>query len=65
MAAVEAVVADGRHLLRSGADTYDIIYSDVATYAQYVSLGTVEFFALTRERLAPGACSPSNSIRTR
>ena len=48
------VVADGRHLLRSGADTYDIIYSDVATYAQYVSLGTVEFFALTRERLAPG-----------
>lgn len=48
------VVADGRHLLRSDDATYDIIYSDVATYAQYVSLGTVEFFALTRQRLAPG-----------
>jgi len=48
------VVADGRHLLRSQAAEHDVIYSDVATYAQYVSLGTVEFFELTRSRLAPG-----------
>ncbi len=48
------VVDDGRHLLRSEERDYDIIYSDVATYAQYVSLGTVEFFTLARQRLAPG-----------
>lgn len=45
---------DGRHLLRRSDPVYDVIYSDVATYAQYVELGTVEFFALARDRLAPG-----------
>ena len=46
------VNADGRHLLRQSDQRWDIIYSDVATYAQYVSLGTVEFFELVRARLA-------------
>ncbi len=45
---------DGRHLLRAGVADWDVVYSDVATYAQYVELGTVEFFALVRARLAPG-----------
>jgi spermidine synthase len=45
---------DGRHLLRSSDRQYDLIYSDVATYAQYVQLGTVEFFELARSRLKPG-----------
>lgn len=45
---------DGRHLLRWTDERYDIIYNDVATYAQYVELGTVEFFALSRSKLAPG-----------
>lgn len=48
------VNADGRHLLRLSEPRWDIIYNDVATYAQYVELGTVEFFTLARERLAPG-----------
>jgi len=48
------VHADGRHLLRRSEPVYDVIYSDVATYAQYVELGTVEFFELARSRLAPG-----------
>ena len=46
--------ADGRHLLRTSSDRYDLIFSDVATYAQYVELGTVEFLQLTRARLAQG-----------
>ena len=46
--------ADGRHLLRTRSDRYDLIFSDVATYAQYVELGTVEFLELTRARLAQG-----------
>jgi len=45
---------DGRHLLRQSDRTWDVVYSDVATYAQYIELGTVEFFELTRARLAPG-----------
>lgn len=45
---------DGRHLLRANAADWDVVYSDVATYAQYVELGTVEFFSLVRSRLAPG-----------
>jgi spermidine synthase len=45
---------DGRHFLRASDAEYDIIYSDVATYAQYVELGTTEFFELCRDRLAPG-----------
>lgn len=45
---------DGRHLLRASAADWDVVYSDVATYAQYVELGTVEFFSLVRSRLAPG-----------
>lgn len=48
------VVADARHHLRRERGDYDVIYSDVATYAQYADLGTVEFFARVRERLAPG-----------
>jgi hypothetical protein len=48
------VADDGRHLLRAGPAHWDIVYSDVATYAQYVELGTVEFFALVRDKLAPG-----------
>lgn len=46
--------ADGRHLLEASPALYDVVYSDVATYAQYVELGTVEFFSLVRRRLAPG-----------
>jgi len=45
-------VDDGRRLLRQVGDPYDIIYSDVATYAQYAELGTVEFFEVVRSRLA-------------
>ncbi len=45
---------DGRHFLRATDERFDIIYSDVATYAQYVELGSVEFFELCRSRLAPG-----------
>ncbi len=45
---------DGRHYLRASTERFDIVYSDVATYAQYVELGTVEFFELCRDRLAPG-----------
>ncbi|MEL6349202.1 MAG: hypothetical protein AAFV53_39225, partial [Myxococcota bacterium] len=48
------VNADGRHLLRQTDQRWDIIYNDVATYAQYVELGTVEFFQQIRGRLAPG-----------
>ena len=48
------VVDDGRHLLRQADRDWEVIYSDVATYAQYVELGTVEFFELVRSRLAPG-----------
>ena len=48
------VHADGRHLLRRSEPVYDFLYSDVATYAQYVELGTVEFFELCASRLAPG-----------
>ena len=48
------VVDDGRHLLRQADRDWDVIYSDVATYAQYVELGTLEFFELVRSRLAPG-----------
>ena len=46
--------ADGRHLLRTQSELYDLIFSDVATYAQYVELGTVEFLKLTRMRLGDG-----------
>jgi len=48
------VHADGRHFLRLTEPRWDIIYDDVATYAQYVELGTLEFFELARSRLAPG-----------
>ncbi len=48
------VHADGRHFLRLTEPRWDIIYDDVATYAQYVELGTIEFFELARSRLAPG-----------
>ena len=48
------VHADGRHFLRLTEPEWDIIYDDVATYAQYIELGTVEFFELARSRLAPG-----------
>ena len=48
------VHADGRHFLRLTEPRWDIIYDDVATYAQYVELGTVEFFELARDTLAPG-----------
>lgn len=52
---VRFVNADGRHLLQQSDEArWDIIYSDVATYAQYIELGTVEFFTLARSRLAPG-----------
>ena len=52
---VRFVNADGRHLLQqAGEERWDVIYSDVATYAQYVELGTIEFFTLARARLAPG-----------
>lgn len=52
---VQFVHADGRHFLQQSTDRrWDVIYSDVATYAQYVELGTVEFFTLARQRLAPG-----------
>ncbi|MFT4978522.1 MAG: spermidine synthase, partial [Myxococcota bacterium] len=52
---VRFVNADGRHLLQqAGTERWDIIYSDVATYAQYVELGTVEFFSLARSRLSEG-----------
>lgn len=50
----EFVHADGRHLLKSQDAQYDVIFSDVATYAQYVELGTVEFLELARSRLRPG-----------
>lgn len=45
---------DGRHFLRATDQRFDVIYNDVATYAQYVELGTVGFFELARSRLAPG-----------
>jgi len=48
------VHADGRHFLRLSEPRWDIIYDDVATYAQYIELGTIEFFTLARSRLAPG-----------
>lgn len=48
------VVDDARHHLRVTPVRYDVVYSDVAIYAQYAELGTVEFFRLVRSRLARG-----------